>query len=139
MKSPFNRLRIDHWSWVHAKAVLFVCGFLYFVETPPSHLEELGYFLTDLVALFIMMGSVVSVIGLVISTSEDRTKVVTGLEIERFGLGIALCGPVIYTLVQLTLVSEVPSAITRACFSYALAAFIAARFVVIHRALNLRR
>lgn len=131
-----KNLRIDHWSWIHAKCALALVGYLYFFETPPSHLEELGDLLTYLIGAFICLGALISVVGLVVSTGNQAYQRHRGYTVELFGLIIACTGMATFVITQFVLLDLSSSTGMRAAFVYALLQFLVSRALVIYRALS---
>ena len=131
-----KRLRIDHWAWVQAKLVLAFWGCIYFFNPPPRTYEELGKPLVYVAASFVIIGALLSIFGLVISTNENTKTRHNGLAIEACGLILATCGPLAFFIVQVVRIDDGDLYLARAVYAYLLAALVMARTVQVLRALK---
>jgi len=129
-----KRLRADHWAWIHAKLALIFWGVLYAIYTPEGPLKELGKTLNVLIAGFTIVGSVMAILGLIISTNIKLRK--QGLILELAGLIIAGCGPLTYFITQASLIQNNQARIALSGFAYSLTGFVVARAIVVARALR---
>lgn len=129
------RLRLDHWAWIHAKMSLFLWACFFFASTPPQTVDALGITLNRVAACFAIVGAIMSVVGLIISTNPCLQMRHKGYTIELTGLIIAVCGPLTTMVAHISRIDDDPTSIPRAGFSYTLAAFMLARALVVQRAL----
>lgn len=134
--NSLKRLRMDHWAWVQAKVMLLAWGCIYLFFPPVRTYEELGKPLVYIAASFVVIGSIISIIGLVISTNESPKHRHSGLAIEACGLIFATCGPLSFFTVQVVRVGSGELYVTRAVFSYVMASLLMARTAQVIRALH---
>jgi hypothetical protein len=140
MMTQLRKLHLQHLAWIHAKLSLAFVGYLYFFVTPSAHLQELGYTLTYTIGAFICIGSLVSIVGLLISLMGAYRFQEKGLLVEFFGLIIAVTGVVTFTVTQVTTLVRDPNegTLLRTAFVYAMAAFLLARLASMSRYLKVR-
>jgi len=134
MISTLKKLRPDHWAWLNAKLAMIIWSVLFFVNASSSPVgQALQFFLTLLVSGVVFFGLIVSAVGLLMATSKFIKTSQRGTTLELAGLYLALSGPVSYFIVRVVLV--VTSVDHRgsdlAVLSYAVAAFIFVRIVII--------
>ena len=91
--------------------------------------------LVNLSAISAIVGSVVGIFGLLLSSSKDVIRRYQGLVIESAGLTLSLCGPLAFfvTVGYLTIHLQEPQLHVVAAVTYALCAVIISRIVVVRR------
>lgn len=134
--SLLRNVRLDQWGWVHAKISLVCWGLMYLLDPPPGAYRELGTTLVVTAALFVVIGSLVSIFGLLLSSDNSMKRRHRGLAIEAGGLILTLCGPLSFFVVQISRFINGEVHITRAAFSYVLISLLIARTIVVLRALH---
>jgi hypothetical protein len=128
-----NRLRPDHWAWLHAKAAILTWAVLFFIFTPEKVLFALGWLLTTTVSIIVVSGIIVSVIGLYVSLSGKSREALRGINIELSGLWAAIGGMGAYFITQLFLTfgPEGDQRIALTAFAYAATAMLLTRVIVV--------
>lgn len=132
----YKRLKVEQWAWLNAKAALIIWASLYVFITPPGPLKEIGWVLIAMGSFTTILGCILASVGLFISTDPIVHVRHRGLTIELSGLCLAICGPATYCLTQAFLAVDEPVRWTVAAFAWTLTSFIAARIVMIVRALR---
>ena len=136
MLSKPKRFRLDQIAWLHAKVALIVWGTCYIFKTPTGPLEELGRYLTVCIGLSAVIGSIIGIIGLSMTTSNKYHVRHSGHAVEVSGLILAVCGLASYFVAQVALIHDETIRITIAAFGYAFTAFIFARIMSVMRAIS---
>lgn len=128
-----HKLRPDHWAWLHAKAAMLIWAALFFAFTPLKVFVALDFWVSTAISLFVVFGILVSVIGLVKSTSNNNHVAHKGLNLELTGLWFAIAGPFAYCVTQfyLTFGIEGDQRIALVAFAYALCSFMLVRIVIV--------
>jgi hypothetical protein len=128
-----NRLRPDHWAWLHAKAAIILWAVLFFFFTPEKVHFALGWLLSTSVSIIVVGGILVSVIGLYVSLSGMSRAALRGINIELSGLWAAIGGMGAYFITQLFLAfgPEGDQRIALTAFAYAATAMLLTRVIVV--------
>jgi hypothetical protein len=128
-----KKLRPDHWAWLHAKFALLIWAVFFYIYTPSKTEDSLGYFLASVVSFTVILGVLISVVGLFRSLSKYTKKARIGLNIELAGLWLAISGPLSYTVTQFSFVfgPEGDQRIALTALGYAFVSFIFVRIVIV--------
>jgi hypothetical protein len=133
VKNLSNRLRPDHWAWLHAKAALIIWAIVFYFRTPEPVAIALGWLLVPAVSIIVTGGIIVSVAGLFLSLSAKSKEALRGINVELSGLWSAIGGLGAYFIVQLFLSfgpeGDQRNALT--VFAYASMAMLFTRVVVV--------
>jgi hypothetical protein len=133
LPGALRRLKPEVTVWLQAKIAFLLWGILFFLSVPHMVSSEIGPGMSRAVSVFIMLGSLVSIIGLLGSSdvkSEDR---LLALKIELAGLILLMVGPMSYLVVILL---EGPDSIlgwSRIAFAWALSSLLSARMFIVYR------
>lgn len=121
-----GRHAVEKIFWVNTKVAFLLWGLATVFARRPTLDDQIGPILTAAVSLFVIVGSLTSLIGLGLSVSKSRLHRSYSLGVEFLGLLLLSCGPITYTLAAVARANTGPE-IRGALFAYAFAAVVMAR------------
>lgn len=130
-KISLRALRPAHWGWLNFKLVIGLAWpVLVLLAMPPAPAEVLGH-VFGLAGLVTVIGTVISVIGLLMTAQPDSSVRTIGLSIELVGISFVAALPLTYAIAQVVLfVSGDPDGLSRiaiAILAWASVSALAAR------------
>lgn len=145
--APFSRLNTVDWSQLHAKTAGAGWAVALFLLTPSVVAASLGTVLVWIMTSFVLIGAVVSSVGLVLAARHpesdptrlrgDLRRSLLGLGVELVGIVLMIVGVLLYCVTQGVLAAVLPTGIDRVAltvFSYFCGAQLLARLVAVrHR------
>ena len=133
-----TRTKWELLAYFHSKMSVVVWGILYFMYPPTLVVNELGYTLLYVSTLLAISGSLLGMVGLWRSNSNNMNTRYQGLILEFTGLLFAVGGPLGFfiTSAHLTLELDEPQLHTVTGVAYALSAFIISRIFTVWRNLK---
>jgi hypothetical protein len=130
---PLRRIALRRWSWIGFKVVGFLYGLALLLFTPQQITETLPNAIHN-VAGALMVGAVISIVGLVMVSQTGRVAV-WGLTVELVGIGLVAGAVLGYFITQLYLVFTLPNGTDRVALCVLLVWVIAAlvaRFSIVY-------
>lgn len=119
-----KRITLRRWSWIAFKASAFLWALHLILFTPPVVAQTLQSTIF-LLAGTIMVGSLISIAGLVMVSQQGRTAVI-GLSVELIGIILVTLSTAGYLWTQIHLAYTLPDGASRIAFCYLLVWIITA-------------
>ena len=121
-----GRHAVEKIFWANTKVAFLLWGLATVFTRRPSLDDQIGPILTTIVALFVIVGSLISLVGLGLSVSKSRQHRSHSFRVELLGLLLLSCGPITYMLAAVARANTGPE-IRAAALTYAFAAVVMAR------------
>lgn len=129
----FRKLTIRHWSWIHFKVAMFVWAAILLGYTPTAVAGALGAVVLT-ISIVTMLGSVTSIVGIIMSAQYGTKAGVIGISVELAGLYFMGSGPLAYFITQLWLALTLPQGSQRyalVVFAYAMCVALTCRILIV--------
>lgn len=137
-----RRWTSEQGAWVVFKLFLGVgWPIAMFFSTPASIAGAVGVDSINIWTIGTLVGGIVSIVGMIVSTSHTRRTALTGFHVELIGIALLAGGPVQYLLLQIGFLAtpdKFGDRIALAFFAAAMVAAISARGVGVIRARRAR-
>ena len=133
MRETLEKLRPDHWAWLHAKVAFIIWATLILIYTPVRVADVLGFVLVIAMCSVIILGMLISIFGLFGSLSNKASVARQGVRLELFGLWLSMGGPFAYMATQIYILTQ-PNPGDRSAqvvLAYLIMAFLLIRIVII--------
>lgn len=129
----FRRLTLRHWSWIHFKVAMLVWAAILLTYTPTAVAGALGA-VVILISVVTILGSLTSMVGIVMSAQHGTKVGVIGISVELAGLYFMGAGPLAYLITQLWLAVTLPGGSQRyalVVFAYAMCVALTCRILIV--------
>lgn len=134
LRTFFGRLNLQHWAWINFKLSLGVAwAFAMLSSTPDTIVSALSPEVIPFWTVPTIIGSLISVVGMLMYAQPPSRVKTIGVSIEFAGLCFFAIGPLVYFITRIALASTTPDnqGVPLMIFAYSMLSVILFRFIVV--------